>query len=253
MSADVNAHMGSATDPNRPSPHVYDTSLCCKTYELCWDSEDNDGDGFIDCADRDCWGGTPPFNIGVYGAEPQICTGSDFDTANCTVDRDTIDQRCQGDDGNYYHCSYGYWDEFNVTGPGGLPDIDPASQVGVCCPEYMYGFWDAISNSWGCRAKQTCFDESFGNCKYTFQLDPNPIYASYFDRDAWLASTEDGKGALYNNDVCNFDNFIEDPDMPRELQPDWRGKSTGCCLIEKHGVTDYYYYPSNIEIFGYAE
>lgn len=253
MSDVKNAHMGSSTDPNRPQPHTYNTSLCCKTYELCWDGVDNDGDGKIDCADTDCWGGDatdPMIGVGIYGAEPQMCTGSPFDTAGCVVNRSTLNNSCQGDDGNYYYCSYGYWDTFNISAPDGSM-ADPASQVGVCCPKGEYSFWNG--GSWECRAKDECFEPPLGNCKFTFQVDPDPLLAGYFDRAAWLGDTEDGKGPLFNNDVCNYDNFIEDPNMPPELRPIWSGKSTGCCLIKKHGQTDYYFDPSNIEIFGYAE
>ncbi len=70
-------------------------------------------------------------------------------------------------------------------------------------------------------------------------------------RSAWLESTEDGKGLYYREDVCNFDNFIEDEGFPVELLPHWRGMSTGCCLINKFGHADYYYHPYNIKIFGY--
>ena len=72
MSSDDSAHIAECSDNTTPMNNNFDGRLCCEVKEVCTDGIDNDGDGFIDCADSECnqaSGATDPFS----SSEPQIC------------------------------------------------------------------------------------------------------------------------------------------------------------------------------------
>ncbi|MCP5062134.1 MAG: hypothetical protein GY936_06690, partial [Ignavibacteriae bacterium] len=187
MSATSNAHIGSSTDSSRPQTHAFDTSLCCEIYELCWDSVDNDGDGYVDCADPDCYGDEAPPSNSIYGTEPQLCTGSTYDTNGCAQGYGSTNIACQGPDDTfgqpqYFHCNYGKFDVYNLTAPDGTI-LDDASQVGVCCPQGERGRYDTFTGTWSCTPNDECNGIASPRCSYRFEVPA--------ERDDWFLATEE--------------------------------------------------------------
>jgi hypothetical protein len=74
MSNEDNAHIADCSDSSSPHSNTYGNALCCQVSELCYDGVDNDGDGFVDCADPECNGESSPQNLDPYQeSEPKKC------------------------------------------------------------------------------------------------------------------------------------------------------------------------------------
>ncbi|MCF7871991.1 hypothetical protein K9L97_03060 [Candidatus Woesearchaeota archaeon] len=197
VSNPVNGHVGSTSDTTSGNPgddkypypggHSFKYSLCCTTPELCWDGTDNDGDGFVDCADPDCYGSDIYPGTGIYGTSPQLCTGSPFDTSGCSTGVvGQINESCQGpndadDLPQHFYCSYGLYDEFNLRDDNGEL-LDDSSQVGVCCPVGMSAFYNDVDNLWECRERDECGVAPSFVCKFSFLDDPDLVNRSWFNK-----------------------------------------------------------------------
>ena len=73
-----NAHIADCSQNNLPGAKSYNGTLCCTVSELCYDGKDNDGDGYVDCADPECnAAGTTGPKLDPFGnSDPQVCSPS---------------------------------------------------------------------------------------------------------------------------------------------------------------------------------
>jgi len=237
MSNPDNSHVMDCSQDDFPVDNDYDGKLCCKPYELCWDSIDNDEDGFIDCADDDCYGGP----AGDFPGEPQECTylplnpleeASMFNTTSCIngfqhPDAATINidynASCLGQDGDYYYCSYGPKDNYTNPGAPNAP-YDP----GVCCPQEYHGVSDG-AGGWNCVFSDQCDD---GECGQDF----------WHDWSGWMDN-------VYNVPADGNWCVSEIPDLfsPGHVP---NPQSTACCIRTLHGNVDHYTDEANVKIWG---
>lgn len=74
MSSEDNAHIADCTNMTQPHINEYDGRLCCEVQEICTDGIDNDGDGFVDCADPECNGATS--GPRPQAGSPSVCRPS---------------------------------------------------------------------------------------------------------------------------------------------------------------------------------
>jgi hypothetical protein len=222
-----NSHVASCSQPDVPFENDFPGKMCCKMMEVCYDSLDNDGDGFIDCADADCNG----LGASGYFKPPEECTNtvtnqsSNYNTTGCIIgydfptDTTIYDAACE----NQYpppqnaYCAYG------------LQDDAVRDPVGVCCPADQRP--TKVGGVWQCIQTAECGVGATLACKYDFD----------FNQSNWLNSSYAGS----SNNWCNS----EIPDLySPDLIPDPR--STGCCLIPKYGEVDYYLDEENVKIWG---
>ncbi len=221
---------------NKPIENQNYKEVCCKFKEICNDGEDNDKDGFIDCADEDCktyWDDPAP---------PAFCQGSPFNSETCiegyTRDSNgniviTYNDDCEGqpreeqppippEGPNYFFCSYGR-EENIMSGPG------------VCCQAGTYAVKNIFSGDWECVTSTTCGLDSTLPCVYDFDL-----YLT-----AWLNNPYINNPADWC--VSRLPNFF----TPSADEMSYPERSTGCCLMVKYADVGFYTDEENVKIFGY--
>ncbi len=238
LSDPLGGHVADCHNLNNPMSNLYAYSMCCKLTEICWDGIDNDGDGFIDCADPDC-NGVHAFP--APATEPQICTNflvdppvsSPYTTSGCIIrwDEDTqttiYDPDCIGQNPNppltHYYCGFGMYDD---------PTDEP---TGVCCPVGTRPQFD--EGKWSCIGTAQCGLDPLLRCDYDFDLNTPDWYSSVFagNVNEWC-----------NTQVTNLLYPLPD-DIPPSLN--YEG-STGCCLIPKFGQINYWVDVGNVKIYG---
>jgi hypothetical protein len=200
---------------NTPFDNSYTTKLCCKTGEICSDGIDNDGDGYIDCADSDC-------HQTATNPTPALCINSPYNATTCVnLTRNvnlgtyevTYNSLCNASDNQIYYCSYS------------------DSGTGVCCGSGTVATQDAFGN-WKCIDSTPCMDPVLiANYPCKFDFDDS--------RNNWLLNP-------YNGDGTNW--CVSR--MPALYTEEGTKRSTGCCLIVKSGEVDYYTDDDNVKIFG---
>lgn len=110
---DNNTHVADCNTPNFPMANSFDYPVCCKLTEICNNGVDDDEDGYIDCADSDCYG--DPLNI----VPPEECTGSPMNTTFCTGPQNATCIGQPPEDTKSFYCGYGITDD--PTNPPGTP------------------------------------------------------------------------------------------------------------------------------------
>jgi hypothetical protein len=224
------SHIADCNFANTPNTNTYPNEVCCKITEICNDGIDNDGDGYIDCADEDCKHFTTP------AIPPEFCTGSPFTSDVCiNVTRVQgqppviiVNPLCRGQipgdpilnpENLSYYCSYGY-------------EEDPSSGTGLCCPNGTYAKFE--NGEWICADAEAC------------GLSPLPCD---YDFDISNLLWRNNKYLPGNNDWCvSRMPYLWTPD---EI-PYAPYRSTGCCLVATHGTVGYFTQEENVKIFGYA-
>ena len=225
-----NSHVADCNAADTPMPNSFPDKICCHIQEKCWNGVDDNGDGFIDCADPDCNGQLNP---------PQVCGnategyGTWQNTSGCVVGYNyttgtTIyNDSCIGTppQNTPYYCGYGKYDD---------PVQEP---TGVCCPVGYRPFWNAdpFNPHWECKESAQCGINPISQaCGFDFDLNTTSWYSSAYSGDV--------------NNWCNTQ--VTDLLYPLDdVQPDYQG-STGCCLIPKFGQIDYWLDKNNVKIWG---
>jgi hypothetical protein len=195
-------------------------NLCCRRTEVCSNGIDDDADTYIDCADEDC-------HVSATTSAPQECTGSPYNSSTCVqLDRSVSPPVITNNSDCYYpkippqqlyYCSY---------------PLDGSLQ-GACCPSGKVAQRDGFGN-WQCVDYAECGLKSV-----------NPLYPCGYDFDSstnsWITTPYDGDV----NDWC----VSRLPDLYNPDGPIY-DRSTGCCLMVKNGIVDYYTDDGNVKIFG---
>jgi hypothetical protein len=155
------------------SPCGCSTTLCEMPEYTCWDGEDNDCDGAVDCADGDCFGVGSCFDGGMGDS----CPPNEYDCSNgadddCDMDTDCADPDCVGhpscfDAGmgdacppNEYDCSNGADDDCDMD-----TDCDDPDCVGhPSCFDAGMGDAGGACSSY---AEFVCNSPTFSQCTAT--------------------------------------------------------------------------------------
>lgn len=226
-----NSHIADCNVANHPFNNSFSKQVCCRFDEICGDGLDNDGDGFIDCADNDCndWPDTNPTN-------PPFCTGSPYNSSGCVVNYTTnpvtgapivtYNSSCYGQEPNsnlwYFYCGY--------------QKVAPASNnPGLCCRTGTYPVYNPVTG-WRCQASELCgVTDVDDECDFDFDVENsawrNSVYEGPED-DKWCQS--------------KFPNYFTPDTIPYAPR-----RSTGCCLVNMDGTVDYFTAENNVKIFGY--
>jgi hypothetical protein len=204
-----------------------DSNLCCRIAEDCSNGIDDDGDGFIDCADEECHD-----DLKVL-ASPPSCTGSTMTSDFCvSVQRNhltgtyvpTYNPLCAGQAPptgdptlpNFYYCS---------TMPTG-----PMIGQSICCQSGMKAEYDAALG-WRCTDSEVCGLDVSEECKKDFDTEFNP----------WIEQP-------YNGNIDNWC-YSKIPNLFTNYAP-FSMRSTACCLMVKDGFIDYHTDDNNIKVYG---
>jgi hypothetical protein len=172
-------------NPNIPNMSVtnpdvtYPREVCCKFTELCDDGIDNDGDGYIDCADEDC--------KRIATNSPKFCTGSYYTSDVCVRfvvylggNITIYNTNCTGQapmpiSTTYAYCSYGI--------------IQTPNTPGLCCPEGTYAKYNPVQG-WGCEDSEECgLKPAMGDCSFDYDIN----------RSSWMSKPY---STATSNDWC---------------------------------------------------
>ncbi len=142
---------------------------------------------------------------------PGECTGNNQTTEYCINNPGEC---------NSQFCSYGLLDN---------PSLQPQ---GFCCPKGAYSERNIITGEWSCQQSEQCGIDSSRDCNFDFSSSLSSWVGSYYqgDPDDWCVSR-----------------------VPWLYAPPALGtvdQSAACCLIPRHGDTDYYVVEGNVRVFG---
>jgi hypothetical protein len=192
------------------------------------DGVDADGnpvpDGYIDCADPDCYefdhsnNPNPPY----YNPSVHSCEGNFQTSENCAAGYGSLGDpdyfppgdnysQCLNPDGDVRYCAYG-------EDPN-----DASNNAYICCPAGSRAKWFTDwGGYWGCEETDPCYDE----------FNTYPCVFSYFDDfEDWVDDPD-----------CLFEGSW-DPDVPEDSV-----ESSACCLANSYGGFDYWSDSSNVRV-----
>ncbi|USN45166.1 MAG: hypothetical protein H6502_03850 [Candidatus Woesearchaeota archaeon] len=203
-----NAHVASCDGDN---PYNFSVLVCARTAPLenCYNSIDDNYDGFIDCVDSDCHAAAIEQAVDAFYCDNSALPAGSMLTTDFCVNNPTLcnntEEAIEGTDpveyGVSYYCSY-------------VEEDDPvlSNREAYCCPQ---GYYPQRVSPWEykCLETATCYDESQPEfCNSMFHL--------FAEFPAW--STE-------NN--------------PLDLDCNQYNEPTGseaCCLVSRWGGVDYF-------------
>jgi hypothetical protein len=198
-----------------------DSYLCCRITEDCSNGIDDDGDGFIDCADEECHKtATDPI--------PKECSPSPFNSSTCVSLMKTWppqqdqpptyvivnNSACIGSDNQVYHCAP-------------TKDASPSR----CCAYGSYPIHTPFG--WDCIGSDPCGLMNPYPCRENFDIRN--------DRYAW-----------FNQPFIDYTlNWCHSRMPPGYYNPDSSiNRSTACCFMVKDAKVDFFTDPNNVKIYG---
>ncbi|MBW6490609.1 MAG: hypothetical protein K0B15_05365 [Lentimicrobium sp.] len=234
------SHIADCNTPNFPFANTFTKQVCCKsepiapTPENCADGVDNNGNGFIDCADPECHPRTyvDPLSGDFVSQSPQQCDPDpipgNFQTAsNCVIGYDPstfepiFNDSCVGPDSENpemfpvvnqsFYCSYGFNDDSSIP-------------PGFCCPAGTY--YDFVFME--CSPFQVCGLGSDFFCIFNF-------FNQQFE---WLNSFYDGSYNWCQSYLPNIRTVLG------------VSSSEACCPVFAMGTFGFYIVDENVKIFG---
>jgi len=219
------SHIADCSGAALPNANSYPNYVCCKLSEICTNGIDDDGDGFIDCADQDC-------NHYAAGTTPEFCTGSIYNSNTCVyvIRHDNgvpppttvYNINCTGEpptnppvNNMSFYCSYGRLNQYSS---------------GLCCPQGKYAYYDNATGLWSCQTAAICGIENYKDCNYDFDSNKAQwLNSVYSPNSKWCQSK---MPYLYSPQIT--------PTM-----------NTACCFIAQNGDVGYYTDAGNVKILGY--
>jgi hypothetical protein len=215
-----------------PQPNNFTGRLCCEIQEVCFDGQDNDGDGFVDCADPDC--NEKTFPSGPYEdtdmtseTEPQICDMDPDDPYDANNQSTAVcasgDPNCLDPEGERFYCAYGDFD---------AKDEEPQ---GMCCPqgEIPQNITVLGVTTWQCGETAECGTGVPSGRRCDFDI--NATQEEFFD-------------ATYDGDASDY--CVSQIPSPHRAAEMYTNESAACCYVPKYGEFDYWFKDGNVEVYG---